>query len=613
MMNAGRRTRLLGAALAAALFALTALASPGAEEKRGNDFDVLIRGAMIYDGSGGPPFRGDIGVKDGRIARLGPAVRGAAVRTIDARGLAAMPGFIDMHTHVDEDMVFPEHRAALNYLTQGVTTVVVGQCGGSAWPFFEKAKDQVARFTGEGVGPNVALLVGHGTVRRLVMGMDDRTPTADELEKMKSLVREAMEQGASGLSTGLIYLPGTFAKTDEVVELAKIIAPFGGIYHTHVRNERDKLLEAVGEAIDIGRLAGVPVHISHFKVMGRDNWGLVGRACALVEEARAGGMRVTADQYPFRFSNGNPYAVLIPRTAWLGPSAGDVVGEADTVAILGALRDAELVRLHEKLTPHFPLSPTHRAFLDSLTRRQLVSLVAEEVNLGGRRGIESDRERAFFLRRWEDAGEREKIRKAVRAHIEGGVGAENWVVGVCADRSLEGVTLREAAGRWKTSIEDAAVRLELMGARCVPLQMCEPDIETIMARDYVATGSDGGSPHFGVGLPHIRSYSTFLYKIKEYALKRKVISLARAVRSQTALPAEIMDWPDRGRIREGCAADIVLLDVKNIETPATVTTPHAYARGVRFLLVNGRLALDGGEWTGVYSGRVLKPAKTALP
>lgn len=611
-MNAGMRRKPLGAALAAALLALAAMSAPGSADG-GKDFDVLIRGALIYDGSGGPAFRGDIGVKDGRIARLGGTVRGTAVRTIDARGLVATPGFIDMHTHVDEDMVFPEHRAALNYLKQGVTTVVVGQCGGSAWPYFEKAGDQVARFTEEGVGPNAALLVGHGTVRRLVMGMDNRPPTPDELEKMKSLVREAMEQGASGLSTGLIYLPGAFASTNEVVELARVIAPFGGIYHTHVRNERDKLLEAVREAIDIGERAGVPVHISHFKVMGRANWSLVGRACALVEEARASGLRVTADQYPFRFSNGNPYMSLIPRAAWLGPLSGEVVGEADVVGLLEKLRDAEIIHLYEKLTPHFPLSSTHRAFLDSLTRRQLLSLVADEVNLGGRRGFDNDRERASFLKRWEDDGEREKIRKAVREFVEGGVGAENWVVGVCADRSFEGLTLREAASRWKTSVEDAAVRLELMGARCVPLQMCEPDIETIMAREYVATGSDGGAPHFGVGLPHIRSYSTFLHKIKEYALERKVLSLAQAVRSQTALPAEIMNWPDRGRVREGCAADIVLLDLKNIETPSSITTPHAYARGVRFLLINGRLALDGGEWTGVYSGRVLKPSGTTLP
>ena len=163
------------------------------------------------------------------------------------------------------------------------------------------------------------------------------------------------------------------------------------------------------------------------------------------------------------------------------------------------------------------------------------------------------------------------------------------------------------------SPEDAAVRLELMGARCIPLQMCEPDIETIMARDYVATGSDGGSPHFGVGLPHIRSYSTFLYKIKEYSLRRRVLSLARSVRSQTSLPAEIMNWSDRGRIRKGGAADIVLLDLNKVKTPSSITPPHAYAQGVRFLLINGRLALDEGEWTGDYSGKILRPGGTSRP
>ncbi|GAH81747.1 unnamed protein product, partial [marine sediment metagenome] len=223
-----------------------------------------------------------------------------------------------LHTHVDRGMYFAENRACLNYLKQGVTTVIVGQCGSSAWPIFEKAEDLMKIWSGEGIGPNAALLIGHGTVRQIVMGMEEREPTAEELEKMKALVKEAMEQGAYGLSTGLIYQPGSFGKTDEVIELVKVIAAYGGIYHTHVRDERDKLLEAVKEAIEISDKSGAPVHISHFKVMEKRNWGLVKDACAIIEEARAKGIKVTADQYPYQFSSGYPYMSPIPRSAWLG-------------------------------------------------------------------------------------------------------------------------------------------------------------------------------------------------------------------------------------------------------------------------------------------------------
>ena len=245
------------------------------------NYDILIKKGKILDGSLKSAFKADIAVKDGRIVKIAKSIKGTAEHIIDADKLFITPGFIDLHTHVERGMYYPENRACLNYLKQGVTTVIVGQCGSSAWPVFEKAEDQVKRFTTEGVGPNVALLVGHGTVRRLVMGMEDREPTHEELEEMKALVKEAMEQGAYGFSTGLVYQPGSFGKTEEVIELVKVIAPYGGIYHTHIRNERDKLLEAVTEAVEISEKTGAPAHISHFKAIGRQNWGLVKEACKI--------------------------------------------------------------------------------------------------------------------------------------------------------------------------------------------------------------------------------------------------------------------------------------------------------------------------------------------
>jgi N-acyl-D-aspartate/D-glutamate deacylase len=262
-------------------------------------YDILIKNAKVFDGSLKPAEKLDIAVQGDKIVKVARSITGRAKKVINARKLYLSPGFIDLHTHVERGMYFPENRACLNYLKQGVTSVVVGQCGRSAWPIFEKAEDLIQRWAQEGIGPNAALLVGHGQVREIVMGMENREPTSEELEEMKNLVREAMEQGAYGISTGLEYLPGKYGKTDEVIELVKVIAPYGGIYHTHMRNEGKRLLEAVDEAVRISREAGAPAHISHFKAVRKENWGLVEEACSIIEKARESGLRITADQYPF--------------------------------------------------------------------------------------------------------------------------------------------------------------------------------------------------------------------------------------------------------------------------------------------------------------------------
>jgi N-acyl-D-amino-acid deacylase len=576
------------------------VAATGQEET----YDLVIRQALIYDGSLNPPFTADIAIKGDTIARIGQNLAAKGRKIIEARGLVATPGFIDLHTHVDEGMYFPENRACLNYLYQGVTSVVVGQCGSSAWPLFEKASDLIEMWSKEGIGPNAALLVGHGTVRRLVLGMENRAPTPEELEKMKALVREALEQGACGLSTGLIYLPGSYARTDEIIELAKVVASYGGIYHTHIRNERERLLEAISEAITIGEKAGLPVHISHFKVLGKANWGLVQKAAALIEEARARGLKVTADQYPFRFSNNYPYQYLIPRQVWAGEGQ-ERLRQEDIEKIFDNLRDAELIDLYKKVTPYYPLSAHHEQFLQELPRKRLVSFVASQIiSLRNFQGPTNLRERRQFLARLNHPEEGKKIREAVRQSLEN-LGPENILVAICPEKQLEGKTLLEAARIKGKTIEDMAIELDLMDAKCIPLSISENDIEYIMKKEYVGTGSDGEATFFGLDLPHIRSYATFLYKIKRYALEKKVISLAHAIRSQTSLPASIMNWPDRGWLKEGYKADIVLLDLNRLETPATVTQPHQYARGVIYLLINGQLVIEKGRYTGLLPGRVL--------
>lgn len=574
----------------------------------GKSYDVLIRNGKVFDGSLNTAVKADIAIEGDTIVKIARSIKADAQKIIDAQGLFVSPGFVDLHTHVDGNMYFPENRALINYLKQGVTSVVVGQCGGSAWPIMEKAEDQIRRWTEEGIAPNAALLVGHGTVRELVMGMDNRAPTTEELTQMKALVKEAMDQGASGISTGLIYLPGHYAQTDEVIELVKIVAPYKGIYHTHIRDERDKLLEAVQEAIEISKTTGVPAHISHFKVMGKSNWGLVKDACAIIEQARDAGLTITADQYPYRFSNGNPYRSPIPRSTWLGNEEIPRLSSSDIHKIFDHCRDSQLIDLYTKITPYIPMNENHKKFLDELSRERLVQMVGSSlVRPGNFSGPENPRERMLFLKRMKDPDEAAQVRQEITEYIENLIGADRFIVGMCVEKNLEGKSIRQVAELKGLSIADAAIDLELMGAKIIPLQMCEDDIEYIMKKSYVGTGSDGVAAFYGIGLTHIRSYSTFLHKLKKYALERKTVSVPHVIRSQTSLAAEIMGWDDRGWIKEGHKADIVIFDLDNIKIKTSISNPHQYSEGVKFLLINGELVLDEDGWTGNLPGKVLMP------
>ena len=603
------RFKLLFPCLAVALVLALLSGMPSwGNNASGESYDILIKNGKVFDGSLKEAISADIAIKGDTIVKIARSIEGNAESVVDARGLYVSPGFIDLHTHVDRNMYFPENRSVINFLKQGVASVIVGQCGGSAWPIVEKAEDQIKRWTDEGIAPNAALLVGHGSVRQLVMGMENRAPTPEELEKMKALVKEAMDQGAHGISTGLIYLPGRYSKTDEVIELVKVVSPYKGIYHTHIRDERDKLLDAVQEAIDISRESNVPAHISHFKVMGKGNWGLVTNACVLIEQANAEGLTITADQYPYQFANGNPYRSPIPRSTWIGDSDVPRLSSSDIDQIFDHLRDSQLIDLYTKITPYTPISEHHRQFLDGLPRQRLVRLVSNSlVDTGDFVGPENERSRMLFLERMKDPEEASKIRKEITEYIENLIGADRFVVGMCVEKNLEGKSIQQVAEIKGISVADAAIKLELMGAKIIPLQMCEEDIEYIMKKDYVGTGSDGVAPYYGIGVTHIRSYSTFLHKIKKYALQRKAVDVPHVIRSQTSLPADIMDWEDRGWIKEGYKADITIFDLKNIQTKTSISNPHQFSEGVEYLLINGELVLDKGKWTGKLPGKVLKP------
>ncbi len=601
---------LIGIFLLIGVFFLTGFHEASQEVQR-YDFDVLIKNAKVFDGSINPAFKADVAVKDDTIVKIGRSIKGTAKKIIDANKLYIAPGFIDLHTHVDEGMYFPENRACLNYLRQGVTSVVVGQCGRSAWPIFEKAEDLIQRWSEEGIGPNAALLVGHGQVREIIMGVENREPTPEELEEMKALVKEAMDQGACGLSTGLQYLPGRFGKTDEVIELVKIIAPYGGVYHTHMRNEGERLLEAVEEAIKISQESGARTHISHFKAVGKKNWGLVKEACDLIEKAHKNGLTITADQYPYLFSSGYPYRSLIPRPLWIGERQFERLEASDLDEIFDHLRDSQLLKLYEKITPYFPLSERHQQFLNELPRKRLVEFVGQEfISTRNFQGPANTRERMLFIERMKDPEEAEKIKKGVEQYIDTMAGVENVIVGICVEKKFEGKSLKQVAAMMGQSVADAAIQLELMDARCIPLRMSEDDVEYIMKKDYVATGSDGTAPFYGIGLTHIRSYSTFLHKIKKYALQRKTAAIPHVIQSQTSLAADIMNWEDRGWIKEGYKADIVVIDLDNVKIKTSISNPHQHSEGVRYLLINGGIVLDNAKYTGKLTGKVLRLKKT---
>ncbi|NIM17633.1 MAG: amidohydrolase family protein [Candidatus Aminicenantes bacterium] len=593
------------------IFVLLFSFSPAfARDSSSYDYDVLIQGGNVFDGSLKRAFKADVAVKNGKIVKIASAIRAKAKHVINASKLHITPGFIDLHTHAERGMYFPENRAGLNYLRQGVTTVVVGQCGISAWPIFEKIEDQVKRWSGSGIGLNAALLVGHGFVRRKVMGNDDREPTPEELAQMKTLVKEAMEQGAYGLSTGLIYEPGKYAKTDEIIELVKVIVPYGGIYHSHIRNEWDKHLEAVREAIEIGEKTGVPVHISHLKVVGIDNWGKLKDACQLIETAQKKGLKITADQYPYRFTNNYPYKYLVPMKTWLGDAEEEILEFDDIVEVFDYLRDSQLIALYKKVSADPILSVRHQQYLEELPRKELVKLVSRSlVNPGELHGPGNKKERLLFLERLKNPPEAEKIRKEVKDYIYQGVNPKNFIIARCIERSFEGKSLKEAAKIKGKSLEDTAIELHLMGTLAVPFRMSEEDIEYAMKKWYVATGSDGTVPFYGIDLPHIRSYSTFLHKIKKYGLKRKAVSIPHIIRSQTSLPAGIMNWNDRGWIKPGYIADIAVINLKKIKTNTSISNPHCWSSGVEYLLVNGDIVIDKGRWNGKLPGKVIKLKK----
>jgi N-acyl-D-amino-acid deacylase len=503
------------------------------------EFDVVIRNGRVMDGSGNPWRRLDVGIRGDRIVAVGRLEDAAAARTIDADDRLVTPGFIDVHSHAGEGLTHAELRQGRPLIAQGITTIIANPDGGGPVDL-ARQRDEFER---GGIGPNVALLIGHGSVRRAVMGGADRAPSGEELARMRALVRTAMEQGAYGLSSGLFYTPGSFAETEEVIALAREAAALGGVYTSHIRDEGDYnigVVAAVQEVIRIAEEAGLPGIVSHMKALGPDNWGLSAAMTHRIEQARARGVEVFADQYPYEASSTGLGAALLP----------------------GGLRAPSA---EELARPIAALEPADRE-----ARAALEAALAENLR---RRGGPEAIQIAFHR----------------------------------ADPSIEGRTLGQIAAARGIAPERAALEiLAAGGASIVSYNMAEDDIRRIMRQPWTMTSSDGGLVLPTAGRPHPRNYGAFSRKLALYVRERQVVDLEFAIRSMTSLPASVFGMRDRGVIREGAIADLVIFDPATVQDRATYVDPHQLSEGMEYVLVNGVPVIDGGQFTDALPGRVLR-------
>lgn len=522
--------------------------------------EVIIKNAKVVDGTGNPWYDADVGISRGRISAIG-RLSCDADRVIDAEGLATAPGFIDTHSHSDlMILVEPEAREKV---MQGVTTQIVGQDGLGAAPLEDGGVDNWRRYlSGLNGDPeidwnwrtfseylrriedsrpatNVASLVGHGNLRAMAMGMDNRTPTPGELGRMKQLLESAMKDGAFGLSTGLVYAPCTYADLAELIELSRVAAAHRGILVVHMHNESDRLLDSVREVVTIGMKANVAVHISHFKAIGKQNWTKVGEALAMLEDARVRGIDVTFDQYPYVASS-TFLSMLLP--AW--------VHEGGVKRLLERLQD-----------------------------RQVRSRVIAEVDQVRSRETGWD--------------------KVIIASVE-----------TQGNKQLEGRTVEEIATARNISPLEAVMDLILEEKNAVGMirfVLSEEDVRAVMRSPLQMVCTDG----LILGKPHPRAYGSFPRVLGSY-VREGVIQLEEAVKKMTSMPAQRFGLLDRGLLRPGMWADLVVFDPATIADEATYENPRQYPKGIRYVLVGGEVAVDDGKLTDTRAGRVLRHSTVSV-
>lgn len=528
--------------------------------------DTLIDGGLVFDGSGSPPVRADVGIVDDRIVAVGDLVGAVAGRRLNAAGKHVVPGFIDIHTHSDISVLF---NPAMDSMTsQGVTTQVVGNCslslglatdddvfafekrwlGAHGARITWKTMDgHLRRVADEGVATNYVMLAGQGTIRKRTMGFDSRPPTPDEMAQMQAMLAAALEDGAWGVSTGLEYTPSGYAGVDELAALSGVVARYGGFYATHLRNEGDQLLESVAEAIEVGERAGVPVQLSHHKAEGQQNWGKVHQTLALVEQARARGVDVQMDQYPYTAFQTAMSVQFLPPWAQVG----------DTDALLARLTD-----------------PAGRADV-------VADIRANHADWGS---------------------------------AEPGSQWDRVEIGSCrSDRSLQGRSISEIARERCQSPIDVVLDIivsERNFVSAVNFAIDEEDVLFVMGARHTMIGSDavGVAPRARMAEErvHPRCYGTFPRVLGRYVRERKSLSEAEAIHKMTGLPAARLGLRDRGRIATACFADIVVYDPGTVIDRSSFRRPHRFSTGIEAVLVNGRVAWEAGASTGALAGQALR-------
>lgn len=529
-------------------------------------FDLVLKNAKIVCGAGNPWFYGDIGIKDSEIKKIGPIKTGR--RILDIRGMIASPGFIDIHTH--SDLTILVNPRAESKVLQGVTTEVIGNCGLSVMPVKQETINQLKDYLGFpsqevewdwkdlndycsrlkecGISINIAPLIGHGTLRIAVMGFANRRPKSEELDEMKNLLRKSMERGAFGLSTGLIYPPGSFTEMEELIELVTVLREYDGLYATHIRGEGSTLLKAVKEALRIGQQSNVRVEISHHKASGKRHWGKVNETLRLIEKARKNGIEVTCDQYPYTASSTTLSACL---PIW--------VHEGNPQKLLERLRDP---RIQHKIRDY----------------------------------IENEG------KNWENI---------IKENGWGNILISS--VNSKKNKDLEGKSLEEAAQIRKEDPFNLLFNLlldEEGDANSVFFDMSEEDVRVVMNHPTTMFGSDGRclSPTgpLSRGSPHPRNYGTYPRILGKYVRDEEVLILERAIRKMTSFPAQKLGIKDRGLLKKGYKADIVVFDPNKINDTATYESPHQFPRGIEYVMINGEMVVENGEHTGKGPGEVLR-------
>ena len=519
-----------------------------ADEPKG--FQLVLRGGTLIDGTGSSGRPADVAISDGRIVAIGNLDGLTANVVINVSGQVVCPGFIDLHSHADRGIL--KYRSAENYIRQGVTTLLCGNCGSSPTDiekFFRELQEG-------GTGPNIAILVGHGSVRQAVLGRRDVVPDRNQLEKMKAMVRRGMRAGAVGLSTSLRYGPGSYAGTDEIVSLASQVRPFGGFYATHMRDEGTRIIEALEEALVIGRRARVPVHVSHHKISSASVFGLTRQTLARIGTARRAGIDVSLDQYPYGAGSGG-VGLYVPQSSLAGGLDAfrkRVADPKQRARILASVEDLLVRKLY--LADQSPGDDAH-------TRQAL-----------------------------------NRIQIARARH----------------DETLEGKNLVQilVSRRKPVTIRNGAeLLIELVGHGVTGINHTlevQPggDVDRVMSDPHTAIASDGSIFEFGIGNPHPRSYGCYPRVLGHYVRTRGVLKLENAIRKMTSLPARRLDWHDRGQLASGAVADVTVFDPNVVTDKATFLKPHQHSVGITHVLVHGQFVLRNGKMTGQLPGRPVR-------